>query len=180
MYGIVNKAIQDLITEQFGADEWEAVKEKSGVDVDFFLSNEPYDDAITYQLAGAASEVLKLSVGQVLQAFGEWWVLKTGKEKYGSLMQAGGRNLKEFLVNLPMFHNRIMLMYPKLTPPEFKVSNLTENSIHVHYHSKREGLQEFVRGLLSGLAKMYQTDAEITLLQTRDEGSTHEIFKVSW
>jgi hypothetical protein len=180
MYGIVNKAIQDLITEQFGAAEWDAIKEKSGVDVDFFLSNEPYDDTITYKLAAAASDVLGISVGQVLHAFGEWWILKTGKEKYGGLMEAGGSNLKEFLVNLPMFHNRIMLMYPKLTPPEFKVSDATDNAIHVHYHSKRAGLQEFVRGLLSGLAKMYHTEATIELLQTRDEGSTHEIFKVSW
>lgn len=180
MYGIVNKAIQDLVTENFGADVWEAVKEKSGVDVDLFLSNEPYDDAITYKLAGAASEVLKISVGEVLNAFGEWWVLKTGKEKYGSLMQAGGNNLREFLVNLPLFHNRIMLMYPKLTPPEFKVSDVQDNSIHIHYHSRREGLQEFVRGLLSGLAKMYNTEATIDLIQTRDTGSTHEIFKVSW
>jgi hypothetical protein len=180
MYGIVNKAIQDLITENFGADDWEAVKEKSGVDVDFFLSNEPYDDDITYKLASAAAEVLGLSVGQVLNAFGEWWVLKTGKEKYGGLMAAGGKNLKEFLINLPLFHNRIMLMYPRLTPPEFKVSDIEENTIHVHYHSKREGLQEFVRGLLSGLSKMYNVETNIELIQSRDEGKSHEIFKVSW
>jgi hypothetical protein len=180
MYGIVNKAIEDLVTETFGPEQWDAVKEKSGVDVDYFLSNEPYDDEITYKLAGAAAEVLGITVGQVLQAFGEWWVLKTGKEKYGGLMEAGGSNLREFLFNLPMFHNRIMLMYPRLTPPEFRVSDATENSIHVHYHSKREGLQEFVRGLLSGLAKMYQTEAQIELLQSRDDGNTHEIFKVSW
>ena len=36
---------------------------------------------------------------KVLNAFGEWWILKTGKEKYGGLMEAGGNNLKEFLVN---------------------------------------------------------------------------------
>ncbi|MBL7727183.1 MAG: heme NO-binding domain-containing protein, partial [Dinghuibacter sp.] len=170
----------DLVTENYGEDTWEQVKTKSGVDIDYFLSNEPYDDDITYKLAGAASEVLGITVTEVLHAFGEWWILKTGKEKYGGLMEAGGNNLKEFLVNLPMFHNRIMLMYPKLTPPEFKVSDITDNSLNVHYHSKREGLQEFVRGLLYGLAKMYQVQATVTLLQSRDEGSTHEIFKVSW
>ncbi len=95
-------------------------------------------------------------------------------------MAAGGNNLKEFLVNLPLFHNRIMLMYPKLTPPEFKVSDLQANSIQVHYHSKREGLQEFVRGLLSGLSKMYEAETKIELIQSRDDGNTHEIFKVSW
>jgi hypothetical protein len=180
MYGIVNKAIQDLVITNFGEDKWEAIKSQSGVDVDYFLSNEPYDDAITYKLAGAAAAVLGISVGEVLNAFGEWWVLKTGKEKYGGLMQAGGNNLKEFLINLPLFHNRIMLMYPKLTPPEFKVSDVTDCSIHVHYYSKREGLQEFVRGLLNGLAKMYETKATIEMIQTRDDGSAHEIFKVSW
>lgn len=180
MYGIVNKAIQDLVIDNFGEDKWEKVKEKSEVDVDYFLSNEPYDDDITYKLAGAASEVLGITVGQVLNAFGEWWVLKTGKEKYGGLMEAGGNNLKEFLVNLPLFHNRVMLMYPKLTPPEFKVSNIESNSILVHYHSKREGLQEFVRGLLSGLGKMYKVQPVIELIQSRDDGHAHEIFKVSW
>lgn len=180
MYGIVNKAIQELVTENFGADKWEAVKEKSGVDVDYFLTNEPYDDDITFKLAIASSSVLGITVGQVLNAFGEWWILKTGKEKYGGLMQAGGNNLKEFLVNLPMFHNRIMLMYPKLTPPEFKVTNVEENSIHVHYHSKREGLQEFVRGLLTGLGKMYEVECGVELIQSRDDGHANEIFKVTW
>jgi hypothetical protein len=180
MYGIVNKAIEDLVKVNFGEDKWEAVRKRSGVEVDYFLSNEPYDDAITYQLAGAVSEEMNMPVEKVLEAFGEWWILKTGKEKYGGLMQSGGNNLREFLINLPIFHNRIMLMYPKLTPPEFQISDVEENSLHVHYFSKREGLQEFVRGLLSGLGKMYETPVIITLLESRDEGKNHEIFKVSW
>lgn len=180
MYGIVNKSIQDLVTEKLGADEWELVKEKSGVAVDFFVSNEPYDDAITYKLAGAVADLTGMTVGEVLNEFGEWWILKTGKEKYGALMEAGGDNLVEFLVNLPLFHNRISLMYPKLTPPEFKVSDRTDSSIWIHYYSKREGLQEFVRGLLSGLAKLYQTAATIELIKARENGDSHEIFKVSW
>ncbi len=180
MYGIVNKAIEDLITHHHGFEKWESIKERSGVDVDYFLSNEPYDDDITFKLAGAAAEELQISVSEVLILFGEWWILKTGKEKYGGLMTAGGSSLREFLVNLPVFHNRIMLLYPKLTPPEFKISDVEENSIHVHYFSKREGLQEFVRGLLQGLAKLYETDAAIVLVQSRDDGNDHEIFKVTW
>ena len=180
MYGIVNKAIEDLVTENFGADKWEAIRKRSGVNVDFFLSNEPYDDIITYQLAEAVSAEMNIPLGDVFFVFGEYWVLKTGKEKYGGLMEAGGANLREFLVNLPSFHNRIMLIYPKLTPPEFKTSHIEESSIHIHYHSKRAGLKEFVKGLLSGLGKMYQTDVVIELLQSREQGADHEIFKVSW
>jgi hypothetical protein len=180
MYGIVNKAIEDLVKENFGEEKWELIRQRSGVEIDFFLSNEPYDDDITFKLAIATAEEMGMSVENVLIAFGEWWVLRTSKEKYGGLMEAGGASLKEFLKNLPVFHNRVMLIYPKLTPPEFKVSDATENSIHVHYHSKREGLQEFVRGLLQGLGKLYKTDVAIELLQTRDHGDHHEVFKVSW
>lgn len=180
MYGIVNKAIEELIKINYGHETWEAIKENSRIDIDFFISNEPYPDEVTYQLATAAAQELNITVEEVLIAFGEFWVLHTGKEKYGSLMEAGGNNLKEFLINLPNFHNRIMLIYPNLTPPEFRVSHLTDNSIHVHYFSQRQGLKEFVRGLLQGLCKLYQTAVAVELLQCRDDGADHEIFKVAW
>ena len=180
MYGIVNKAIEDMVKADHGQEKWELIREKSGVEEEFFLSNEPYPDEITFKLAVAASEEFNMPLSEVLVAFGEWWVLHTTKEKYGGLMEAGGSHLKEFLFNLPIFHNRVMLIYPNLTPPEFKVSDIEERSVNVHYFSKREGLKEFVRGLLSGLGKMYNTAVTIDELQSRDNGATHEIFKVSW
>lgn len=180
MYGIVNKAIEDMIVANFGQQKWDLVKLRSGVEIDFFISNEAYDDDITYKLATAVSEEMNMPIETVLSAFGEWWILKTGKEKYGSLMTTGGDNFKEFMINLPMFHNRVMLIYPKLTPPEFKVTDATDNSLNLHYHSKRQGLQSFVRGLILGLGKLYKTPVSVELLQSRNDGSTHEIFKVSW
>ncbi len=50
MYGIVNKSIQDLVVANFGKDKWEIIRKKSGIDVDFFISSEPYDDDITFKL----------------------------------------------------------------------------------------------------------------------------------
>ena len=180
MYGIVNKAVEELIKNQFGAEQWEAVRKLSGIDVDFFVSTEPYDDEITYKLAVAASEVLKMDIGDVMIALGEYWILKVGKEKYGGLMEAGGDNLREFLKNLPQFHSRIMLLYPKLTPPEFRISDENDHALHVHYYSHRQGLQEFVRGLLQGLSKLYQTETTIELIAHRADGHDHDIFRVSW
>lgn len=180
MYGIVNKAIEDLVKENFGDEKWRAILMRSKVEQEFFIGNEPYHDDITYKLAVATSEETGISLQSVMILLGEWWVLRTGKEKYGGLMEAGGASLKEFLRNLPVFHNRVMLIYPKLTPPEFRVSNITDASIDVHYISKRAGLQEFVRGLLQGLGKLYRTSVTIELLQSREEGSDHEVFRVSW
>jgi hypothetical protein len=156
MYGIVNKSIEDLVITNFGEEKWMLLENVAVSTLIFFISNEPYDDDITFKLAIAVSEEMNMSIGAVLIAFGEWWVMKTTSKKYPGLMNSGGINQKNFLVNLPVFHNRIMLIYPKLTPPEFKVSHIETNSIS-HYFSKREGLQEFVRGLLQGLGKLYGT-----------------------
>jgi hypothetical protein len=180
MYGIVNKALEDLVKENFGEEKWDLILERSGVEEDFFISNEPYDDEITFKLAVSVSEEMNMPIEEVLQAFGEWWVLRTSKEKYGGLMEAGGSSLKEFLQNLPVFHNRVMLIYPKLTPPEFKVSEIKDKSLNVHYYSKREGLQEFVRGLLTGLGKMYDTKVHVELISGRSDLQDHDIFHVSW
>lgn len=180
MYGIVNKAIQELVTENYGEEKWQKILALSTVEEDFFISNEPYDDDITFKLAQAVSLEMNINIKEVLIAFGEWWVVKTTKDKYGTLMESGGATLKEFLLNLPVFHNRVMLIYPKLTPPEFKVSNISDTSMHLHYISSREGLQEFVRGLIQGLGILFNTPVTVDLIQSRESGSSHEIFKISW
>ena len=180
MYGIINKAIQELVTDNYGEEKWQKILALSAIEEDFFISNEPYDDDITFKLAQAVSLEMNINIKDVLIAFGEWWVVKTTKDKYGTLMESGGATLKEFLINLPNFHNRVMLIYPKLTPPEFKVSNLSDSSLHLHYISSREGLQEFVRGLIQGLGILFNTPVTIDLIETRDNGSSNEIFKISW
>ena len=180
MYGIVNKSIQDLVVFNFGIEKWNAIREKSGIEQDFFISNEPYDDDVTWQLANAVSVEMNMSLSDVLITFGEWWVLKTTKEKYAGLIESGGSNLREFILNLPVFHNRIMLIYPKLSPPEFKVTDVANNSMNLHYLSSREGFQEFVRGLIQGLSKMFNENINLELIQSRNDGYSHEIFKITW
>lgn len=81
MYGIVNKAIEDLVVEQFGEYAWERVKQCSGVEVAYFISNNPYNDENTYRLGQAIAAEMDMLLADVLIALGEYWILKTGKEK---------------------------------------------------------------------------------------------------
>lgn len=68
---------------------------------------------------------MSVPVGAFLHALGEWWVFKPN-QKHGDLMHAWGAKLKPFLINL---HSRIVLIYPKLSVPEFKVPDVEENSL---------------------------------------------------
>ena len=52
MYGMVNKAVEDMVCMQFGEPVWEDIKSCAGVDIDVFMSNEAYPDEMTFQLVG--------------------------------------------------------------------------------------------------------------------------------
>jgi hypothetical protein len=180
MYGMVNKAIEDLVISNFGADKWQTIKEKAGVEEDVFLSNESYPDKVTYDLVGAASEVIGLPARDILIAFGEHWVLNTARQGYGSMLEANGKTLSEFLINLPSFHTRVAMIFPNLQPPRFNCTEVTENSLLLHYHSHRPGLTDFVTGLLQGLGKMFDTPAEIETIERKADGADHDVFLVRW
>ncbi len=180
MYGMVNKAVQELVVSNFGEDKWLAIKEKAGVEDDIFLSNESYPDKTTYDLVAAASEVLSVPASDVLVLFGEHWVLNTARKGYGSMLEANGKSLPEFLINLPSFHTRVAMIFPNLQPPRFNCTDITDNSLLLHYHSHRPGLTDFVVGLLKGLGKMYDTPADIQITERKADGADHDVFLVSW
>jgi hypothetical protein len=180
MYGMVNKAVEEMVCLNYGEATWEKIKAAAGVDIDVFMSNESYSDDITYRLVGAASEVLKAPAKQILIGFGEHWVLHTAQQGYGGLMAAAGKTLPEFLKNLPNFHSRVSMIFPNLRPPRFECSDFTERSLKLHYFSHRPGLQPFVVGLMQGLGKMFKTPVTVRLAEAKANGADHDVFDVTW
>ncbi len=180
MYGLVNKAIEGLVVENYGEEAWERIKKEAEVDVDLFVSNESYDDSLTYNLVGAACKILDAPAETVLESFGKYWITRVATESYGHMMDAGGSNLTEFMQNLPNFHTRVSMIFPNLRPPRFEVTDIEQKSIHLHYHSHRPGLQSFVVGLMKGLGERFGDDVTVSLIETRSSDPIHEIFKVSW
>lgn len=179
MYGLINKALRDMICEQFGEARWQSVFEASGVPEDSFLTMRSYDDDVTYRLVGAASEVLEAPAEACLEMFGEYWVLETAAKSYASLMDASGSSLVEFLTNLNALHDRITGTFLNYVPPEFRVESAGGNEHRIHYISQRQGLTPFVVGLLSGLSQHFGNELEI-LEQTAvpvDSGE-HTVFRV--
>jgi hypothetical protein len=180
MYGLVNKAIQDMVCSRFGEETWKEIHHKSEVEVDAFISMESYPDDVTHRLVKAASLVLGLSASEIMKAFGEFWVQYTAEEGYGELMAMSGDTLPEFLENLDDLHTRIGVSFPKLQPPSFTCEEVEEQTLHLHYHSHREGLAPMVLGLVQGLGTRLDTDVVITQIQTKSEGADHDEFSIQY
>lgn len=180
MYGIVNKALQEMVCNQFGDSCWAQILIKAQINDEFFISNDAYPDTTTYALIGAASSHLEIPVNDLLEQFGRYWVLETGQRSYGHLLKTGGDNLAEFLFNLPNFHARIFLIYPNLQPPEFVCEPDGPQQIKVKYFSHRVGLSPFVIGLLYGLGELFATPVQVSQIKVRDTQQDWDEFLVAW
>ena len=180
MYGLVNKAIEDMVCSNYGQETWQEIKQKANLDLETFVSMEGYPDDVTHRLVKAASEVLKMSSADIMQAFGEFWVQYTAEEGYGEMLDMSGDNLPEFLENLDDMHARIGVIFPKLQPPSFECEEEQNRLLKLKYHSRRKGLAPMVNGLVKGLGKRFNTDVEISQTQSREDGYDCDEFSVKY
>ncbi|MGB0648138.1 MAG: heme NO-binding domain-containing protein [Bradymonadia bacterium] len=161
MYGMVNDAVRGLVRSAFGEEAWKQIHTKADAP-ESFVAMQTYDDEVTYNLVGAAVEVLQLDAETVLQTFGKYWVSDVATEHYASLMSNTGISFVDFVKNLDHMHQRIRTTFPDYQPPSFRVIDIGDDRIQVDYYSKREGLLPFVEGLFDGLATHFNTVISIT------------------
>lgn len=180
MYGMINIAIEELVRRSHGAATWDAIRLKAGVADETFVKMQSYPDELTYQLVEAASSVLGITPPQVLEAFGEHWVLYTAQEGYGDLLAMGGATMPEFLEKLENLHTHVALGFPQLRPPSFWCTDVSPASLRLHYQSTRPGLGPMVIGLLRGLGKLYKTRTRVTHDRTSGNGADHDEFLVQF
>ncbi len=178
MYGLVNRAIEQLVVSLKGEDVWQQVCDRAGTGHDGFVAMCPYHDDVTYGLVGAVSEAMAMPPHEVLKAFGEYWILYTADEGYGELMQAGGDTLREFLGNLNDMHGRVETVFPDMRLPQFRVEDEAPGSYLLHYESTRQGLAPMVLGLVLGLARRFGQTVEVRQVEHRGAGAPADVFRI--
>lgn len=180
MYGLVNKALEEMIIEQNGTDTWARICAAAGHEQETFVATMPYPDASTHELVAAAAEELAVPAHDVLRAFGRHWILNTGAKHYEHLMKLGGATMREFLHALPDFHDRVTLIMPALVPPEFECRDLGPDSMELHYRSTRMGLGPFVEGLVEGLGQRFGVSVEHSTRELPAAAGTHLVLTIRW
>lgn len=160
MYGLVNKAIQGLVTQKKGSEAWDRVIEQTGTTTTF-ISMETYPDSVSFTLVGAAAEELGTDAATFLRELGHYWVAYTGAEGYGDMFHLWGNDLRSFLENLDLMHERVKSTMPQLEPPSFSVKDEPDGRIRFSYHSHRDGMAPMVEGLLAGLAIKFSSPMSI-------------------
>ena len=180
MYGLVNKAIKDLVSTNFGEEKWREICQLAGHAEEDFIGMNPYPDKLTFDLVQHASSVLNLTSEEILEAFGEYWILYTADEGYGDLMNLTGSTFVEFLSNLDMLHYRINNIMPELRAPQFSTRNEQEDSVELEYFSHREGMIPMLHGLIKGLGKRFDLNVSIEHIEQKSATNDCHVFRINW
>eukprot|EP00798_Chlamydomonas_sp_ICE-L_P003500 gene3500-13567_t len=179
----INNSVEAFLKDTFGEQKWLEILNESGQASTYpWVSSCPFTDQITYDLVNTGARVLGVSVDQALEAYGVYFVNYVSQQGYTKLLNVLGGDIVEFLENMNNLHLHLTLAQPTMLAPAFRCSNVTPESVEVHYYSNRPGLWPIVVGALKGVAKEYfKFELEVELLQSRHgTGADHEVFLVKF
>lgn len=175
MLGWINDCIEKLVINRFGLEAWHIVKQKAGCQVPDgeFFKLDVYTDKSSLDLVIAASEVSGLSVDQVFEAFGEFFVHYIRDEGYDNLLCCQGSTLKDWMSNINAIHQHLQTTFPKkMTMPQFWCEDDAEETgaLYLHYHSRRGNyLAPLAKGLVSEIAS-FQFAVPVDMKRIRTQG----------
>lgn len=161
MYGLIHRAMRDMVLEKLGEAAWQAIEHEQAIGPGELISMTVYEDALTMRLMGAVSSALDLPMPETLHAFGRHWVNFVYKGAYGSIMNFTGSDLLTLLRNLDRMHETVRITLPAAIVPSFAVIEQSPAAILVEYRSEREGLEPMVEGLLQGLIARFALKADV-------------------
>ena len=69
MYGMVNRAVEEMVLIHYDDATWERIKAEAGVAEEEFMSHEAYPDEMTYRLVSAAAHISLTTFGSVRWMF---------------------------------------------------------------------------------------------------------------
>lgn len=170
MLGWINRSIKDFIVIKFGAEAWDAIVAKYPHDVKW-KSQCPYSDKLTVDLVVTAAEHLGVSVGDALEAYGDYFVDFVSSVGYEKLLQVLGSTLFDFLQNLNNLHQLLNFSFPHMLAPSFRCERVEGDAkkLQLYYISGRSGLYRIVVGIIKKLAKThFEIDAKVELVREAD------------
>jgi predicted hydrocarbon binding protein len=179
MKGIINKGIQEMVEDKYGAEAWERVKSLAGCEEPFFAISLDYPDEMTVALVKAASEVSGLPAETVMLEYGKFMVPNTLKNHYPTYFVLAGSSPREFLLNMDRIHEEVTRSVSNAVPPRFDYEELPDGHLLMHYNSKR-GLCTVLRGLIMGVGLLFNQDLQVREIACIHKGNQRCTMEVTF
>ena len=175
MYGMIHRALGQMVNEQLGEEAWKALEKKLNIGPTELLTAMAYDDALTFRIVAEAADRLNLPIDECLFAFGSYWIRHADQGSLASIMNFTGATLPSFIANLDRLHLAVGAAMPGTRLPTFSVLQSSERHMLVEYRSERTGMEEFVRGLFYGLMEKFDVVGTVEIADRSANAINFEI-----
>jgi hypothetical protein len=163
MKGTIVPCIADLVKTLGGEGKWREILRKSGLPEDLKLTRiADVDDATIQTVIGNICGVLNLSLQQVIDAFGDYWVNVYAPKYYKAYMY-GLNSAKALIMGMDKIHSQVTKILPNAHPPRFDFEEIDDKTLRVHYKSHRKMI-DFYIGLVKDVGKMFRTNLKVKKL----------------
>lgn len=177
MYGMIHRALRQMVLDERGKEAWSSIERAAGVEPSYFISSATYPDEVTQRLLFISAEMLEYELDDLLTQFGMFWIQYAEAGSFGSILTFTGRDIVSFITNLDRMHRTIEDVMPQAIMPSFSVLTQDTGQMTIEYRSTRTGLTPFVKGLLLGLLNRFELTGSVLLIS---EGTGNSIFLVEY
>ena len=158
MKGIIFILLEEVVTQEFGANTWDQLLEAAQVD-GTFTSLGNYPDADLFKLVGAASAALKQPPDAIVRWFGVK-ALPLLANKYPAFFERH-QSTRSFILTLNgIIHPEVRKLYPGADTPDFDFDTSSPEVLVMIYRSKRK-LCALVEGFVEGAAGRFDETVSI-------------------
>lgn len=175
MYGMIHRAVRQMVFDELGEDAWLALEQKLDIGPSELLTGMVYDDALTIAIISEASVRLNLSIDACLFEFGRYWIKYAERGPLAAIMNFTGQNLASFIENLDRLHLAVSAAMPGVRLPSFTTISSAPGHLLVEYRSDRTGMEQFVAGLFDGLLTRFHATGEVNIAEHKASSIIFEI-----
>ncbi|MGJ8544825.1 MAG: heme NO-binding domain-containing protein [Sulfitobacter sp.] len=150
MHGLINRSIQNYVTDRYGPRIWARATELAELEGANFEAMLVYEDAITPRLLDAAAQVLGRGREELMEDIGTYLVSHV--EAVRRLLRFGGVNFEEFLHSLDDLPDRARLAVSDLILPGIELRELERGRFRLDCESHVAGIGFVLMGVLRVMA----------------------------
>ncbi len=154
MKGVIALALKEMVEEKYGAATWKRALAAAGLEKEpLILPISDVDDETVLKIVSGVCQTAGVSVAQIADAFGSYWVDVYAQRHYPSYFRRA-KDARAFLQMVDSIHTEVTQNMRNARPPHFRYAWKDPNTLEMLYLSHR-GLIDFVAGLAKAVGAHY-------------------------
>jgi predicted hydrocarbon binding protein len=160
MHGVILLELNRYVETHFGPQAWNEAVAEAGLSNPVFLPTQLYPDADLMGIVSALCRKTGREPGRLLEEFG-CFIAPFLSSLYSALIDANWTLLDLLERTEETIHRVVRIRESGAAPPQLHCRRLGPDEAEIHYSSDRK-MCAFAKGIIRGLAKLYQEPVEVT------------------